>query len=483
MSKKHLPMDLSGKNIYFIGIKGTGMTALAEIFQKRGAFVFGSDTKEKFYTDDILNSLNIPFTEGFSELGLPENIDIIVHSAAYNRDNNSEMAFVETLNIPVLEYTEALGELSRSMFSCGITGVHGKTTTSSIAGSILKYLELPATSLVGSGVAAFDGKSSYAGGDKYFIAETCEYKRHFLHFHPNIIVLTNIEKDHMDYFKDYNDIEEAFISYMKLLPQFGKVIYCVDDDGAKNAIEKLKLIRPDIKFIEYGESADGPYKVTILKKNDGLNSFTLSGFINEFSIKIPGKHIVLDAAAAIALVLSIIEEEGSLADIEKISKGLLSFGGSKRRSELKGEYGGIMIMDDYGHHPTEISATLKGLREFYPGKRIIADFMSHTYSRTEALFDSFSSCFTNADIVIFHKIYSSAREKEEHKGSINGISLYEAAAKYNKELYYFHEIEDSYDFYLKLLQKNDLFITIGAGNNWIIGEKLIKYYKGQMKNA
>ena len=479
MLKKDLPLDLNGKKVYFIGIKGTGMTALAEIFQKKGAYVFGSDTEEKFYTDDILNSLGIPFTEGFSKIGLPEEIDIIVHSAAYTPENNTEMAFSSELNIPVLEYTEALGNLSRSMFSCGITGVHGKTTTTSIAGSLLKYLELPGTALVGSGVAAFDGKSSYTGGSKYFIAETCEYKRHFLNFHPKIIVLTNIEKDHMDYYKDYDDIENAFISYMKLLPPAGKVIYCGDDAGAENAVEKMKLIRPDLKFIEYGESAEGPYKIKLIQKSKELNSFTLSGFKQVFSIKIPGRHIVLDAAAAIIVILSILEEENSFPNLDGISSGLLSFGGSKRRLEYKGEYRGIIIMDDYGHHPTEISATLKGLREFYTGRRIVVDFMSHTYSRTLALFDSFSSCFTDADVVIFHKIYSSAREKEqmEKKGTINGKNLYEAASKYNKETYYFHEIEDSYNFYLKLLQKNDLFITIGAGNNWIIGDKLIKNFK------
>ena len=283
----------------------------------------------------------------------------------------------------------------------------------------------------------------------------------------------------MDYYKDYDDIENAFISYMKLLPRGGKVIFCRDDSGAANAIKKMQIFRPDLDIVEYGESATGPYQVKMLQNGKGLNSFTLSGFEQVFSIKIPGRHIVLDAAAALILVLSILEEEKLSANLEAISSGLLSFGGSKRRLEYKGEYRGIIIMDDYGHHPTEISATLKGLREFYPGRRIVVDFMSHTYSRTLALFDSFSSCFTDADVVIFHKIYSSAREKEqmEKKGSINGKNLYEAASKYNKETYYFHEIEDSYNFYLKLLQKNDLFITIGAGNNWIIGDKLIKNFK------
>ncbi len=475
MKDKNLPLDIKGRHIYFIGIKGTGMTALAEIFLSKGAIVSGSDTSEKFYTDKILDSLEIIYTEGFSASNLPDKIDFIVHSAAYSIDNNKEMAAVSKLDIPVFEYTEALGQLSGTMFSCGIAGVHGKTTTTSIAGTLLKYLNLPGTTLVGSGVAAFGGRSSYSGGNKYFIAETCEYKRHFLHFHPEIIILTNIETDHMDYFKDYNDIESAFISYINLMPHGGKLIYCSDDKGSNDVSAKISLIRPDIVQIPYGENAAGLYKIIFSDKIEGQNNFRLSGFACDFSLPVPGKHIVLDAAAAIALIVTIMEEEGEALEIKKISEGLKSFGGSKRRSENKGEYRGILFMDDYGHHPTEIAATLKGLREFYPNRRIVADFMSHTYSRTEALFSGFSTCFSDADIVVLHKIYSSAREKEGH---INGRTLFDETKKNHNNVHYFHEIEDSFKFYTKLLQKDDLFITIGAGNNWEIGEQLIKYYKG-----
>ncbi len=480
MKDKYLPSDIRGKHIYFIGIKGTGMTALAEIFLSRGAHISGSDTVEKFYTDKILNSLKIPFMEGFSEENIPVNIDFVVHSAAYSKENNIEMSFLSTKDIPVLEYTEALGQLSGTMISCGIAGVHGKTTTTSIAGTLLKHLNLPVTTLVGSGVNSFGGRSSYVGGDKYFVAETCEYKRHFLHFHPEIIILTNIETDHMDYFKDYDDIEDSFISYMKLLPSGGRLIYCSDDKGSREAASKLNKIRPDIRQIAYGETALSPYRITLSKKRDGLNAFRLEGFDCEFKLKIPGKHLVLDSAAAIALTVSILEKEGRIPDIEGIADGLTFFTGSKRRSEIKGEHEGILFMDDYGHHPTEIVTTLKGLKDFYPGKRIIVDFMSHTYSRTEALFSGFASCFSNADIVVLHKIYSSAREKEamKKKGSINGKSLFDETKKNHNNVHYFHELEESINFYTKLLQKDDLFITIGAGNNWEIGEQLIKYYRG-----
>ncbi len=478
MTDQYLPSDLEGKHIYFIGIKGTGMTALAEIFLARGAVISGSDTDEKFYTDKILDSLGITYTEGFSKDNLPGDMGFIVHSAAYSAANNEEMKEVLSLNLPVFEYSEALGQLSKAIFSCGISGVHGKTTTTAMAGTILKHINLPATILAGSGVDSFSGRSSYIGGNKYFVAETCEYKRHFLNFHPEIIVLTNIEPDHLDYFKDYNDIEDAFISYMMLLPTGGRLIYCSDDKGSSDAALKVNKFRPDIRQIAYGETALHNYKISLAEKKDGISGFRLDGFDCEFKLKIPGKHMVLDAAAAIALTVSILEEENREPDIEAIAAGLESFTGSKRRSEIKGEYKGILFMDDYGHHPTEIAATLKGLREFYPEKRIIADFMSHTYSRTEALFNDFASSFGDADMVVLHKIYSSAREKE---GRINGWSLFEETKKNHNEVYYFHEIEDSFNFYTKLLKENDLFITIGAGNNWIIGEQLVKYYKGEGK--
>jgi UDP-N-acetylmuramate--alanine ligase len=474
MSDQNFFTHLQGKQIYFIGIKGTGMTALAEIFVKKGALISGSDTDEKFYTDKILDSLGIPYKEGFSVDNLPKDLDFIVHSAAYSSENNTEMAGALNLELPIFEYSEALGQISKPFFACGISGVHGKTTTTSMSGTLLKYLNLPATILTGSGVNAFKGRSSYVGGDKYFIAETCEYKRHFLHFFPQIIILTNIESDHLDYFNDYDDIEDSFLTYINLLPSGGRLIYCADDPGARTAAMKINKLRPDIRQIPYGETVLSPYRITRSKNRNGANGFRLGGFDCEFKLNVPGKHMVLDAAAAIALLISIFEEEGREPDIKRIAEGLETFKGSKRRSEIKGEHNGILFMDDYGHHPTEISTTLRGLREFFPGKRIIVDFMSHTFSRTEALFQEFASCFSNADILVLHKIYSSAREKE---GSINGISLFEETKKYHSNVNYFHETEESFDFYIKLLQEDDLFITLGAGSNWEIGEELIKYYK------
>lgn len=215
------------------------------------------------------------------------------------------------------------------------------------------------------------------------------------------------------------------------------------------------------------------------ESGNGENRFRLSGYGRTFSLKIPGHHLVLDAAAALAAVECILEKEGTAVDSrieEKLAEGLKNFRGSKRRSEIIGEWGDILIMDDYGHHPTEIETTLKGLKEFYPDRRLVVDFMSHTYSRTEALIDEFSNSFYSADMVILHRIYSSAREKA---GKITGRDLFNRVAEKMEYVYYFEEIEDAVPFCMESLKPGDLFITMGAGENWILGRKIAEELKRQ----
>ena len=214
---------------------------------------------------------------------------------------------------------------------------------------------------------------------------------------------------------------------------------------------------------------------------NGQSVFSLRGFAGEFRIGIPGEHSVLNATAAIALVIGLIKQERkeiTVADLTVIRNSLASFKGAKRRSEILGEANGILFMDDYGHHPTAIHKTLKGIHEFYPNRRIIADFMSHTYSRTAALLTEFADAFSYADVVILHKIYGSAREK--YNGSVTGQTLYDLMKKRRKNVYYFEEIMDAKEFAAQMLQTGDLFITVGAGDNWKLGRAL---YTDVLKGA
>ena len=347
MIDKKLP-ELSGNVIYFVGIKGTGMTALAEIFRARGAIVTGSDVEERFYTDDILHGLGIHVFEGFSEDNLPQSAKLLVYSAAYSPDEHPEIVRAKELGIDILSYAEALGLLSGESIAAGISGVHGKTTTAAIAGTVFGEFDLAFSVLTGSAAANFCGKSTLIRGHKYFIAETCEYKRHFLNFHPDYLVITSIEADHLDYFYGLDDVINAFVEYAERLPKKGTLIYCADDAGAVKAVGIIGVKRPDIVMVPYGFKAEGDFRITGYEQLPGEQRFFIKKYgSRDFTIKIPGRHNVLNSTAVAALLESVLYREGDNTDpYAGIAKGLAGFRGTKRRSELIGEAEGVLIMDD-----------------------------------------------------------------------------------------------------------------------------------------
>lgn len=472
--------DVKGKKFFLVGIKGTGLSAFAELLLSAGAGVSGSDTAEKFYTDQVLMALGIPYKEGFSKDNITDDIDCVIYSSAYNPAANPDLAEAARRGIPMLEYTAALGAFSAAYDSGGIAGVHGKTTTTAITGTLLKALGAPASVLAGSAVSNFGGRSTLVNGSQFFVAETCEYKRHFMAFHPKRMIITSIEPDHLDFYPTYQDIFKAFVDYAELLPEEGELIYCADDPGCLELRNKVSEKRPDIVFTPYGKNAAGDFRITANTVSNGNNAFKVAGFDKEFVLHIPGNHIVLDAAAALAMTVSIIKKwKGKVTseDIEKIAEGFKAFHGSKRRSEIVGEAKGILFMDDYGHHPTAIRLTLEGIRKFYSGRRIIVDFMSHTYSRTEGLLEEFASCLGAADEVILNDIYASAREK--NTGSDLDQRLYQAVCAHHKNVKYFKKPLDGFDYLASHLEPGDVFITMGAGDNWTVGKKLFEYFEAK----
>lgn len=471
-----LPLaSLAGMPVHFTGIKGTGMAALAELLHNRGVLVTGSDVSERFYTDEVLTRLGIPYVEEFRAENIHPGLKLVVYSAAYDPAVNPELVRAKELGIPLLVYTEALGQVSAQCNSSGIAGVHGKTTTTAIVGTILHRLRFPASVLVGSAVASFDGFQTVSDGEEYFVAETCEYRRHFLSFVPRRIVVTSVEPDHLDYFKGFEDILEAFVQYAMKLPADGALIYCADDRGASEVARRIADLHLRADLVPYGRQAAGRFGLVALESHPGETRFQVRAFPQRwFSVRIPGDHTVLDAVAAIALTILLFEEKHgrslSEAEVDELASALRLFAGSRRRSEIVGGAGGILFLDDYGHHPTAIRTTLAGLRSFYPGRRIIVDFMSHTYSRTEALLDDFARCFADADVVILHKIYASAREKS---GRVTGRDLFERVAEHHPEVYYFEEVREALSFCESILTPGDLFVTMGAGNNWVLGHELL----------
>ncbi|MDC7233744.1 MAG: UDP-N-acetylmuramate--L-alanine ligase [Spirochaetales bacterium] len=464
----------SGQKVYMVGIKGTGMAALAEIFQARGLEVSGSDVDEKFYTDKVLQDLNIPYFRGFSAEQVPEKADFAVRSAAYGEDH-SEVALLKSRGIPVMLYPEALGLLSQNLPAAAVSGVHGKTTTTALCGTLVQALGLSGSVLVGSAVPAFGNRSTLIQGSDFFLAETCEYRRHFLHFSPDRMILTSVEADHLDYFKDEQDVENAFCEYIARLPEGGTLIYCCDDPGADRTARRMKTQRDDLNLIPYGFTASGEGQVRKQASTvPGENHFRLGNLEALFRLRIPGDHVILDAAAALLLVLDQAKEiqTDHPETLRALEEGIFNFTGSRRRAEIVGEARGILVMDDYGHHPSAVRKTLEGIRNFYPGKRLVVDFMSHTYSRTAALLDEFAASFGAADEVILHKIYASARE--EFSGSISGRDLFNKTCEHHGNVKYYNEPGEALDYLMQTLKEGDLFVTMGAGDNWQLGRSLYK---------
>ena len=520
-----LPEDFHGVHIHFVGIKGTGMAALVEILFHKGAVITGSDVSERFYTDEVLENLGLHAVE-FAASNITDDVQYVIYSSAYKLDKNPDLIEAVRRGVPCLLYTQALGAYSERAFSCGVSGVHGKTSTTGLVGTILKEIDLPSQVLAGSVINSFGGTCTYTsptvvecsrseriettedlekGGfdtpdgllnhRSIFVAETCEYQRHFMSFCPQKIILTSVESDHEDYYPTYEDIRNAFVDFVCKLPEGGEVIYCADDKGACETVALAREKRPDIVALPYGEKAQsvggGEFTVKFGAVANERNCFTLGLFAEkgEFALSMPGRHEVLDAAAAVALVCRLLVTYGKnpLDYYENIKAGLLKFSGGKRRSEIVGRFtnkngADVIVLDDYGHHPTAVKTTLEGYREFYKGRKIIIDFMSHTYSRTQALLNEFARCFTAADEVILHKIYSSARENPADF-DITGRTLYEAVlATGQKNVHYYEEILDAADFAKAELEKplgaeypdGYLFVTMGAGDNWKLGKAILE---------
>lgn len=500
MENISLPKNLHGVHIHFVGIKGTGMVALVELLLAQGAIITGSDVSERFYTDEILDKYGLKALP-FSEENITETVQYVIYSAAYTADKNPDLKAAFAKKIPCMLYSEALGFISALSYSSGICGVHGKTTTTGITGTILKNLDLRSQVLAGSIISSFGNSctmtspsflpntaSSTDDEHRYFVAETCEYQRHFMAFHPNKIILTSVESDHQDYYPTYNDIRNAFVDYGCKLPENGDLIYCADDNGAVETAGLIHTKRPDINLIPYGEKASGAYHIAFGKVCDGKQYFTVES-LGECALQVPGSHNVRNATAAIALAERLLVADGkNPKDFhENIKEGLLNFHGGKRRSEIIGKAqtknnDSVIFIDDYGHHPTAVKTTLEGFRKFYSGRKIIVDFMSHTYTRTAALLDEFASCFENADEVILNKIYASAREAAS-AATVTGETLYEKAKLYHNNVYYKAEFDEAADFALTELNKKldsekypdgYLFVTMGAGDNWKVGSLVYK---------
>lgn len=435
------------------------MSALAQIStQIEGATITGSDVEESFYTDSVLERAHIPVLS-FSPKNV-ENANLVVTSAAYTH-LHPEISRALELNIPCLTYPQYLGRLLSKKRGISVTGTHGKTSTTAMMGLVMLQAGLDPTIVVGSDVPSIGG-NAHCGKGEFFLAESCEYRRHFLNYSPEHLVITNIEFDHPDYFTDLDDVILAFAELAKKVPAHGH-IYVWDEDPNR------KSILSDAPITTFGLSESADIRATEIIFQDEKSSMKVlikGQYVGDLNLHVSGRHNIINALATIALCHQIG------IPIEVILFNLSLFSGTKRRFEhLGSNKNGAMIVDDYAHHPTEIRTTLEGARLSFPDRRIRAIFQPHTFSRTEKLLHEFSQAFQGADEVVIADIFASAREQEHY--TVSALNLAELIQLQGVKARYIGPLNDIKDYLTETIAPEDLVLTLGAGDIYKVGLEIV----------
>ena len=447
-------------HVHFIGIGGISMSGLAEILLGAKFTVSGSDSKKSPLTEH-LTSLGATIKYPQMASNIEDNTDLVVYTAAISKDNPEYMAACEK-NIPMMSRADLLGQIMKNYKTpIAISGTHGKTTTTSMVSEVLLSANTDPTLSIG-GILKSIGGNIRVGKSDYFVTEACEYTNSFLSFFPRISIVLNIEEDHMDFFKDINEIRDSFKRFASLLPKDGYLIINGD-------IENLDYITSNLEcnVITFGKNKNCNYSYKDATFDElGKGTYTLIKNGNEcdrISLGVVGEHNIMNSLSVIALmdVLNI--------DTKAVYTGLSKFAGTDRRFELKGTLGGITILDDYAHHPTEITATLNAAAN-YPHNNLWCVFQPHTYTRTNAFLKDFAKALTLADKVVLTDIYA-AREKNTI--GITSKDLLSEIEKLGTECYYFSSFDEIEKFLLENCINGDLLITMGAGDVVKIGENLL----------
>lgn len=419
--------------IHFIGIGGIGMSALARFFVSEKKQVSGSDRALTPITEALKNEGVKLFTEQIAE-NISDDIELVVYTEAMSKDH-PEMVAASRAGIKMVNYFEALGLAMNPYYLIAVSGTHGKTTTTAMLTDIFETAGKDPTAIIGS--LRSKTKSNFRSGkSKYAIVEACEYKRDFLHLKPDVLVITNIEFEHTDYYKDLADVQSAFRTLIEQVNEGGVVV----------ANTKDPAVAPILR--------DAPVKVI-----DYMEWFDLT-----LPLKQPGVHNKQNAAAA----LSVAEFEA--LDTDGARAAVANFAGTWRRFEYKGEFQGAPVYDDYAHHPTEIKATLSGARELYPNKRIVAVFEPHTFSRTAALFDEFARAFAFADEVFVLPIYAA---REDNVSGVSSRELSVKALEFNEQVHYVPGYKEALAMVRETATDSDVIIVLGAGTITKLADELM----------
>lgn len=454
--------DKKYKKIYFVGIKGGGMTALALLLKGLGKTIKGSDTNEIFYTDKVLKNNKIFYNENFKEANIPSDTDLLIYSTAYDPTTHVEIVKAKNIGIEIVSYPEALGSFIALKKTIAVAGTHGKTTTTALLSFILKYAGFNPNALIGSNVPQLGG-TTLVGKSDLFIVETDEYQNKFRFYDPYAIILTNMEWDHPDFYTSPESYIKAFFDYLKKIPRNGFLVAGIDSPEVLKLITKL-----DTEIITFGQNNLSDWQVKNIDIKEEITNFEIwhkQVLWSKAKIFLKGEFNINNCLAAVAAAVRL--------DIDKtiILKALAQFKGTTRRFEFKGKYNNALIFDDFAHHPGEIQATLKMVKTYYPKKKSIILFHPHTYTRTEKLLIEFTQSFIDCDEVIVLDIYASAREK---KGDINSKKLVNGINSHSHNAIFLSNKELAYDYLKNILNKNSILITMGAGDVWLVGEKLIQ---------
>ncbi|MGB7922173.1 MAG: UDP-N-acetylmuramate--L-alanine ligase [Pyrinomonadaceae bacterium] len=460
------------QHVHFVGIGGIGMSGIAEVLRNLGFRVSGSDLKSSYATER-LQKMGVEFTEGHGAENVVGDVDVVVRSTAV-REDNAEIVEARRRSIPVIPRAEMLAELMRlKPHTVAVAGSHGKTTTTSMIATVLGRAELDPTVVVGGVVGAF-GSNARLGKSDLMVVEADESDRSFLMLTPTIAVVTNIDREHMDYYDDMNDVRDCFKDFVNKVPFYGAAVLCLDD-------EHVQAVIPDVKRrrITYGLSAQADISAHAIRFNNGFgSSFTVwrgNEVVGDVSLRVPGLHNVYNALAAIAVSFE-LEVEFTI-----IAEALGNFTNADRRFQFKGEEAGVLIVDDYGHHPTEIKATLAAAKIGANGRRIVVLFQPHRFSRTKDQMEEFARSFNNADVLFVADIYAASEDP------IDGITsevLTEAVKRYgHKNAHYTGTLDGAAEAMRGQVREGDMVITLGAGPVYRAGEQLLVLLRERTSEA
>jgi len=448
------------RRIHFVGIGGIGMSGIAELLLNLGFEVTGSDIKSSD-TIERLKRLGAKINIGHR----PENVlhsQVVVYSSAVSKDN-PECREAVSRGIPVIPRAEMLAELMRMKYSIAIAGTHGKTTTTSMLATILAKAGLDPTAVIGGKLDLFDSNAKLGESD-ILVAEADESDRSFLKLAPIVAVVTNIEKEHMDCYTDLNDIKSTYITFLNKVPFYGFDVVCLDDENIQSILPKLER-----KVITYGTSAQADFRCTSpsFKGSTSIfRAYKANKMLGEIKIDAPGIHNCLNAMAALSVSMQLE------IPFETAREALSDFKGVQRRFHVRGEKKGIIVMDDYGHHPTEIRNTLSAIRLGFPGRRIIAVFQPHRYSRTKALFDDFVTAFYDAAILYVTDIFPAS---EKPIDGVSAMKLLDSIKEHGHRSASYVEDKDTIpETIIKGLKRGDIVVFLGAGDIWRQGIRLLE---------